>query len=33
MKVGIELFKGKLLSDGRNPIAIRLTDRNRTKYK
>lgn len=33
MKVGIELFKGKLLSDGRNPIAIRLTDKSKTKYK
>ncbi len=33
MKVGIELFKGKTLKDGTNPIAIRLTHNGRTKYK
>lgn len=33
MKIGIELFKGKLLKDNTNPIAIRLTHNGKTKYK
>lgn len=33
MKIGIELFKGKLLKDNTNPIAIRLTHNKKTKYK
>ena len=33
MKVGIELFKGKLLANGNYPIAIRLTNNGKTKYQ
>lgn len=33
MKIGIELFKGKLLANGNNPIAIRITNNGKTKYK
>lgn len=33
MKIGIELFKGKVLKDNTNPIAIRLTHNGKTKYK
>ena len=33
MKVSLELFKGKLLKDGSNPILIRISDKNIKKYK
>ncbi len=33
MKIGVELFRGKILKDATNPIAIRLTHKGNTKYK
>lgn len=33
MKVTVELFKGKTLKDGSNPVMIRITHRGRNRYK